>query len=125
MSALDVYYEFNPKLINSLPVKDPIFSEKLLQNGMFSGDVKARVKSQPTDADAAEYFLDHVIQPPLDSGDTGPFEKLLTVMEQFNSQQLKKLASDIRQKLQDGTKTSGGDGASATEGELTSQYCLY
>jgi len=91
MSALDVYYEFNPKLVNMLPVKDPIFSSKLVQKGMFSGNVKANVKAQPTDADAADYFLDHVIQPPLDNGDIGPFEKLLTVMEQFNSQQLKKL----------------------------------
>ncbi|XP_065904547.1 basement membrane-specific heparan sulfate proteoglycan core protein-like isoform X10 [Dysidea avara] len=116
MSALKIYYEFNPKLVNSLPVKDPIFCAKLLQKGMFSGNVKAKMKAQPTDADAAEYFLDHVIQPPLDSGDTGPFEKLLTVMEQFNSQPLKKLASVIRQKLED---TSEGDGASATGGELT------
>ena len=125
MSALDVYYEFSPKLVNSLPVKNPIFCAKLLQKGMFSGDVKARVKSQPTDAEAAEYFLEHVIQPPWDSGDTGPFEKLLTVMEQFNSQPLKILASMIRQKLEDGAKTSGMDGASATGGRLTGQHCLY
>jgi len=124
MSVLDVYYEFNPKLVNMLPVKDPIFSSRLVQKGMFFGDVKAKVKAQPTDADAADYFLDHVIQPPLDNGDIGPFEKLLTVMEQFNSQQLKKLASTIRQKLEDATKTSEGDKA-GTGGKLTGSYCLY
>jgi len=118
MSALGVYNEFNPKLVNSLPIKDPIFSSKLVQKGMFFGNVKAKVKAQPTDADATEYFLDHVIQPPLENGDTGPFEKLLTVMEQFNSQQLKKLASTIRQSLEDVAKASKGDEV-GSGGQLT------
>ena len=97
-----VYGEYSVNLVNGLPVKDPIFSAKLLQIGLFSGNIKQRVKSQPTDADAAEYFLDHVIQPPLEGGDKGPFEKLLTVMEQFNNPQLKKMASEIRLKLAGG-----------------------
>ena len=119
MSALEVFEEFFPKLVNKLPMKDPIFSAKLLQKGLFAGNMKAKVKAQPTEADAADYFLDHVIRPPLDNHDQEPFEKLLTVMTQFNNQPLKKLAGTIRQKLEEAATSSGGDGASGAKGKLT------
>jgi len=110
MPVLDVYYEFNPQLINSLPMKDVMFSSQLVKKGLFSGNMKAKVKAQPTDADAAEYFLDNAIEKPLsnEDSDTEPFEKLLMVMEQFNNQSLKKLASNIRKKLGGGNSDTGG-----------------
>jgi len=108
MPALDVYYEFNPQLINSLPMKDAKFSSQLVKKGLFSGNMKAKVKAQPTDADSAEYFLDNVIEKPLSNEDTEPFEKLLMVMEQFNNQSLKKLARNIRKKLGGENSDTGG-----------------
>ena len=125
MSALDVYYKFNLNLVNGLPVKDPLFSARLLSTGLYSGNLKQKVKAQPTDADAATLFLDEAIERPLTNGDKEPFEKLLTVIEQFNNQQLKKLASEIRKELPGGTgskvgSASPGNNIKRTRGNILS-----
>jgi len=118
MSALDVYIKFNPQLVNSLPMKDALFTSRLAQKNLFAGNIKAVVKAKLTEADAAEYFLDNVIERPLknEDSDTEPFEKLLLVMEQFDDQPLRKLARNIREKL--------GGGINDTEGRLSGKYLI-
>jgi len=112
-SVLDVYYEFNPKLVTILPLHDPIFSSYLVRKGLFSGNTKAMVKAQPTQAGAASYFLDNVIENSLTNDDTEPFEKLLAAMEEF-SKQLKAVAGDIRGKL-----PGGGGGPKVTKAKVS------
>ncbi|XP_065905345.1 uncharacterized protein [Dysidea avara] len=102
MTALDVLHEFYPELVSSLPMKNNVFIEMLDKKDLFFGNMSAVVQSKPTSADAAAYFIDNVIERSL-SGSfvyTEIFEKLLVVMEEFNTQPLKQLASSIRQKLE-------------------------
>ena len=110
MSELSVYNHFLPQLTKSLPMKDPSFLAKLAEKELFYGNTKSKVKSYSTDAEAAEYFLDKIIEEPLryEDPDTEPFEKLLKAIEEFDNQPLKKVAVKIRQKLTDGSGTSGG-----------------
>jgi len=110
MSALNTYYKFNPNLVNSLPMKDAMFMSKMVQKGLFVGNIKANVKAQPTDADAAEYFLDNVIERSLNNDNTELFVKLLEVMEGF-SPQLRTLAGNIRKEL-----SPGGGGSKVSAG---------
>ena len=63
--------------------------------------MSATVQSKPTSADAAAYFIDNVIERSLSGSFVyiEVFEKLLAVMEEFNTQPLKQLSSSIRQQL--------------------------
>lgn len=101
MTALDVLREFYPELVSSLPMKDDVFIDMLDKKGLFFGNVSAAVQSKPTAADAAVYFIDNVIERSLRGSSvyTELFEKLLVVMEEFNTQSLKQLATSIKQKL--------------------------
>jgi len=99
MTALEVFTEYYPQLLSSLPMEDVNFTALLFQKNLFPGNVKSKVRSRSTAQEGAEYFLDTVIHPPLRGNDSEPFMKLLSVMESFNSPSLQKLACTINQKL--------------------------
>jgi len=111
MTTLKVFTEYYPQLLSSLPMKDVNFTALLFQRNLFPGNVKAKVKSESTAQEGAEFFLDTVIDPPLRSNDSEPFMKLLSVMESFNSPPLQKLAHTINQKLTE----CGGDEAAGSK----------
>ena len=110
--AKKVFDEFNLKLVRHLPLKDALFLAGLTQQNLFSGNLKEKVKTAPTQKDAATCFLDEAIERPLDVGDREAFDKLLLVMQKSDYRMIKKLAEQIKQKLSSipdeiGTSTPG------------------
>ena len=85
--SLEVLKQFNENLITSLPMKDVTFLAKLTSKGLFPGDLKAQVKSQPTSTEAADYLLDNE-----------SFMLLLSAMEEFNPS-LQSIAKKMKTKL--------------------------
>ena len=104
MSVVKVYRDFYSWLVTALPMKDAIFLSNLMEKHLFFGNVKSTVGAQPTQEKAAEYFLDNVIGPSLNTNDDEPFNKLLLVMQDF-SPQLEKIANKIMQSLDEGLPT--------------------
>ena len=98
MTSLEVFNMFNEQLVISLPMKDFLFLAKLNSKSLFSGDLKAQVKSKPTSTEAADYFLDNKIAIDLSNSDNSSFLLLLKAMEEFNST-LKRLATKIKDLL--------------------------
>ena len=100
-TAKEIYNEYNPKLVRCLPLKDPFFLAELTRQNFFSGDLKEEVLAASTQAIATTKFLHKVVERSLDIGNEKPFNKLLSVMENFNDDILKELAKEIRQRLVD------------------------
>ena len=99
MDTKEVFKEFNPKLVQSLPLKDTHFLAELTQQNLFYGNLKEVVMAAPTRADAATQFLYEVVERSLDVENREPFEKLLLVMEKFGDPTLNRLAKEIKQKV--------------------------
>jgi len=99
MEFLEVFKQFNAKLITSLPMKDVVFLAKLNAKDLFSGGLKAQVKAISTATERADYFLDNKIEKDLINSNNSSFLQLLSVMEEYN-ESLKMLATEIRGKLQ-------------------------
>jgi len=97
-SLVEVFRQFNEKLVTLLPMKDVVFLAQLNTKGLFSGGLKAKVKSKPTAMEAADHFLDNKIEKDLINGNDNSFRQLLSVMEEFN-ESLKVLATEINGKL--------------------------
>ena len=96
----DVLNKFIPQLVKVLPMEDAIFIARLDAVSLFSGNVKATIQSLnfPTSADKASYFLDNIIFPNVNNDNTN-LNKLLTVMDEFDSEALKYLSAEIRTAL--------------------------
>ena len=92
----EVYYEFYPHLVRSLPMKDPIFVSHLIK--LLPGNLKEKVESKPTPAEAAACFLDNGITPAVEIGEDGIFNILLSVMEMYDIH-LRQLAKKIKDKI--------------------------
>jgi len=97
MTAIQAYHDFNSKLKDSLPMNNSIFTTKLVEQQLLSGDLVVKVNSKQTPQEAAENFLNTEIEPFL-GDDDNRLQKLLLVMEEF-SPPLKHLASEIKQKM--------------------------
>ena len=82
---------FHEDLVKTLPFKDAIFCASLQAAGLFYGDLKEKVEAKDTSAEMTLYFLDHGINYNCDN-----FMKLLTVMENFNSDPVNNLAKEIK-----------------------------
>jgi len=108
MAAIQVYHEFHPKLIATLPMKDSIFTSKLMEQCLLSADLIDEVNAKQTSQNAAEYFLKIVIEPCFDNNNNGePLQKLLSVMEEF-SEPLKSLVNEIKHKLSSRVSSTNG-----------------
>ena len=82
--------QFFPDLVELLPMNDALFRARLRTAGLFHGNLKAEIMSKPTAAEKAEHFLENGI-----NNDTECFNKLLTIMNDYNNDCLKKLAEKI------------------------------
>ena len=78
-------------------MKDAIFKAHLVT--LLPGDLKEKVQSKSTTAEAASCFLDNIIQPAIESGDNEPFEILLSKLENSEFINLINLAQDIRKDI--------------------------
>ena len=105
--SLEVFTQFNEKLITSLPMKDVTFLAKLNSKGLFPGNLKAQVKSQSTSTEAADYLLDNKIAVDLKNDNDESFMQLLSAMEEFNSF-MESTAKEIKGKLSEGTRKNEG-----------------
>jgi len=96
MSTLrEVYNSHNLQLLD-LPMNDVKFMAALNQANLFPGDSKAKVKSQATPAEAAQCFLDNIIDKAWEDDDTNPqLDKLLRVMAKCDYSAIQSLASSI------------------------------
>ena len=79
-------------------MKDAIFVSHLVQ--LLPGDLKEKVQSKPTQAEAATYFLDNVIKPAIDCGDNESLDTLVSAMQSFGSNPLRQLAQKIKEEFQ-------------------------
>ena len=109
MSALQVFEDNYETLVRSLPMDDAIFLARLYSKRLLPGNIKALLKSLPTQADKAIEFLDQAIEPSLQSNNVTPLKKLLTIMEDYGNDALKSLAKTIRSTLDSGSASAGND----------------
>ena len=98
MNHKDVYANFNVELVQQLKMKDPIFVAMLTKQHLFFGGLKDKVLEQSTEIEASSLFLLKAIEHPLNNGDSEPFMKLLSAMDEFGDP-LKKLSTEIRKSL--------------------------
>ena len=90
---------FYPDLLKSLPMTDPSFYVELEKKSLFSGNLSEEVKAKDTPAEKAAHFLQTVVSCSLEIGDTEPFANLLEVMENFDDENSKSLAKEIKKQL--------------------------
>ena len=100
MSTSDVFKQFFAKLVNLLPMDDPLFVAELFSHDLLPGNHYDQVESKSTRANKAVYFLNHVIKPALTT-DVGSLDRLLDVMEDTDYYVVKQLAKLIRTKLKE------------------------
>ena len=77
-------------LVEHLPMNDVKFMARLYSAGLLPGNLKEEIQSKPTSAEKADHFLDYGIK-----NDTDSFNKLLTIMEDYNGGHLNKLTEVI------------------------------
>ena len=83
-------------------MKDVKFIAHLVK--LLPGDLKGKVESKSTAAEAASCFLDNMIKPAVESGDNEPFEILLSELEKSDYISLNNLAERIRNKIYEALK---------------------
>ena len=86
--------QFFPDLVELLPMNDALFRARLRSAGLFHGNLNKEIMSKPTAPEKAEHFLENGI-----NNDTECFNKLLTIMNDYNNNHLKKLAEKIREEI--------------------------
>ena len=96
---IQIYMEYNDKLVIVLPMDNPVFISKLSTYKLLPSDTKSHLEALSTPAKKSSYFLDHMIKPALDIGDSSGFDKLLSVMEHCGHDHVEKLACEIKSKI--------------------------
>ena len=96
------------KLVKTLPMNDAIFVAELYSCDLLSIDLRDQLKlPHRTSADKATLFLNNVIEPSVISGVGSGFDKLLTVMEDYEHENVKQLAKLIRASLRSTNSDNG------------------
>ena len=93
-SALQVIKYCYHALIDSLPLEDSNFLAVLDEHNLL-GDIKSLLESMPTREKRAAHFLDTSILQQLENNNVTSFEKLIAVMSDSTSNNLKALAAQI------------------------------
>ena len=96
----EIYYQFYPQLVESLPMKNPMFLAHLTQLRLLPGDLKQLINSKGTLAEAATCFLDNMIGPAIECGDHETFNLLITAMEKSDNIILNNIAQNLRKEIQ-------------------------
>ena len=99
MSHKKAYEGYVEKLVKCLPMDDVLFIAKLCRDKLLPGDTKNKLTSLSTEADKAWYFLNHVIKPALEIGNTNGFTKLLTVMKECPYDHVQTLSCEINNEI--------------------------
>ena len=68
----EIYHKYYPQMVSSLPMQDAIFISQLVK--LLPSDLKGKVESKSTPAEAASSFLDYMIKPAVEFGNKEPFE---------------------------------------------------
>jgi len=95
----ECFVKFYSMLIESLQMSSltsTLYSQRLLP-----GNLKDKIGSFSIDKEKACYFLDEVIKPGLEVGNTAPFEKMLGIMETSDNSTMKHVAGDMRRFIDD------------------------
>lgn len=100
-TSLEVFQQFYDKLVNILPMKDPIFIAQLFSHRLLPDNLKDCVESQTTQALKASCFLDQMIRPSVTTGIGNSFDELLSVMKDSEYQSVNELAELIKASLRD------------------------
>jgi len=90
--------QFTEQLLRALPMEDAIFIAQIEAAELLPGNSKAEIKAKPTSVDKADYFLDCLIKPTLQYNNDNLLQ-LIKVMQESDYKPLKKLAGDIKDKL--------------------------
>ena len=106
---LRAYEKYTEKLVKCLPMDDTLFFAKLSIYKLLPGDTNSQLKSLPTQAAKASYFLDHVIKPALDIDNTSSFDSLLSVMKQCGYVHVEELAFEIKSEMSRASDTGPGN----------------
>ena len=102
-----VYQHFYPKLVQVLPMSDPQFLALLFSHDLFPGASRQDVLAERIELHSAAHFLNAVIYSEAlydeEDDDFMPLRLLLEVMGLSNYVPLKKIATEIKQNLDDQT----------------------
>ena len=98
ISPKDAIKKFKVKLLQELPLDDPIFFAMVERDGLVPLDNRDSIRAETTRARKVDYFLDHVVEPGADDY----FPKLLAIMKECNVVNVRRLADDIQTALQPG-----------------------
>ena len=99
MAHLRAYQNYLEKLVKCLPMDDTHFITKLSAQELLPGDIESKIKTSPTPADKASYFLSHVIKPALDIDEASDFDELLSIMQNCGYKHVRKLAITIKDEI--------------------------
>ena len=99
MAHMKVYEDNMVKLVKALPMNDVTFTTQLSSKKILPASVDAHIKSLPTQPNKADYYLNNVIKPALDIGETEELETLITVMEKSGYSHVQKLAKAMKSDL--------------------------
>ena len=95
----DVYFRHKTRLLQILPLEDPLFIAHLQGNGLLrDGDLVHVIDSKHTRASKVYVFLKYAIEPSLKDDEKAELEKLLSVMERSDNS-CKRLANKIRNEI--------------------------
>ena len=90
-------------------------TSRLYSQRLLPGSNKDKIDSLSTDKEKAQHFLDKVIKPGLEVGNTDPFDEMLRIMETSEDSTMKHVAGDMK-KFMDGQ--SPGEGQAIPKGKL-------
>ena len=99
MAHLRAYQNYLEKLVKCLPMDDTHFITKLSAQELLPGDIESKIKTSPTQADKASYFLSHVVKPALDIDEASDFDELLSIMQSCGYKHVRKLAITIKDEI--------------------------
>ena len=105
---MDVFKKFCSELTKVLPMIINILVTTFYSSKLLSGDHKGRIDSLSTNKEKAEYFLDKVIKPGLETRCTEQFDEMLKVMTNSDNPAVKYLVDEI-QKLSTSSSVSSVD----------------
>ncbi|XP_065898674.1 uncharacterized protein [Dysidea avara] len=98
-SKKECFVKFYSMLTESLPMSG--LTSRLYSQRLLPGSNKDKIDSLSTDKEKAQHFLDKVIKPGLEVGNTDPFDEMLRIMETSEDSTMKHVAGDMK-KFMDG-----------------------